>query len=250
MTGRARKGTLRPMTKEKKSSRWAGYAGLVWALAYIPLHIYWALGGSAAFLGMSGTNTDFQIANWGASIVLLGAGLTALALVRPWGRLLPRWGLVGVAWIGAAAGILHAVAFCAIAVLRLTGVMTVPGYTEQFRNADLWNLAVFEPWFLLMGVFLAIAAIQHVRLFRGQPKPAGGPVPRAVSAALTLGGVVVVLWGVYTFSVWTFLLYGPVIMAAGLAVAIWARTVHRPRNDRLGWENMEVQAKNRPQKVR
>ncbi|WP_163573668.1 hypothetical protein [Fodinicola feengrottensis] len=74
------------------TKRWSGYAGLVWALAYIPIHIYWAFGGSAAFLGLARTNADFQIANWGASVVLLGAGLTAFALVRPWGRLLPRWG--------------------------------------------------------------------------------------------------------------------------------------------------------------
>ncbi|WP_344309270.1 DUF3995 domain-containing protein [Fodinicola feengrottensis] len=220
------------------TKRWSGYAGLVWALAYIPIHIYWAFGGSAAFLGLARTNADFQIANWGASVVLLGAGLTAFALVRPWGRLLPRWGLLGTAWIGAVAGSLHFVAFTVVVVLRLTGVMAVPDYTPLLRGADLWNLLVFEPWFLFMGIFLAVAAIQHVRLFRGQPKPAGGRLARAVSAILVLGGLVVVLYGVYTFSPLTFLGYGPALMGVGLGVAIWAGL--RRRDDRLGWEIAEV----------
>src|SRR5882762_1575083 len=144
MAGGVREGTLGGMTSEKKTRVWGGWAGLVWALAYIPVHVYWALGGSAAFLGLAKTNANFQIANWGASVVLLGAGLTTLALVRPWGRLLPRWGLLGVAWVGAAAGILHFAAFSGEALLRVTGWVTFPGYTERLRVADLWNLAVFE----------------------------------------------------------------------------------------------------------
>jgi hypothetical protein len=222
------------------TKRWGGYAGLVWALAYIPIHIYWALGGSAAFLGLVRTNTDFQIANWGASIVLLGAGLTAFALVRPWGRLLPRWGLLGAAWIGVVAGSLHAVAFSTVAALRLTGRMVVPDYTDVLRGADIWNLVAFEPWFLIMGVFLAVAAVQNVRLFRGQPKPAGGRVLRAVSATLVLSGLVVVLYGVYSFSVMTFLLYGPAIMGVGLGLAIWRQAALRETKDRLGWKTIEV----------
>jgi hypothetical protein len=222
------------------SPRWGGYAGLVWALAYIPIHIYWALGGSAAFLGLVRTNADFQIANWGASVVLLGAGLTAFALVRPWGRLLPRWGLLGAAWIGAVAGSLHAVAFSVVAVLRLTGALSMPGYTDVLRGADLWNLAVFEPWFLIMGVLLAVAAIQNVRLFGGQPKPAGRRVLRALSAICVLTGLVVVLYGVYAFSAITFLLYGPAIMGVGLGLAIWAGAALGAGKDRLGWKRVEV----------
>lgn len=192
--------------------RWGGYAGFGWALAYIPIHIYWALGGSAAFLGLTHLTPEFAIANWGASVVILGAALVSLALVRPWGRLLPRWALLGAAWIGAAAGILHWAAFTAVAVTRLSG-------------PDWWNLLVFEPWFLLMGVFLIVAAVQSRRLFpRGER--------RLWSAILLLSGLVVVLWGVYSFNLWLFLLYGPAIMLVGLAVA-WIADTGAKRSSRV-----------------
>ncbi|WP_163509382.1 DUF3995 domain-containing protein [Fodinicola acaciae] len=183
--------------------RWGGYAGFWWALAYVPIHVYWAFGGSAAFLGLTRSTPEFALANWGACVVIVGAALVSLALVRDWGRLAPRWALQGTAWIGAVAGILHWAASTTVALTRLSG-------------PDWWNLLVFEPWFLLMGIFLIVAAIQNLRLFpRGERS--GGVVP----ATFLLGGLIVVLWGVYTFNAWLFLLYGPAIMLAGLVIA-WA----------------------------
>jgi hypothetical protein len=39
---------------------------------------------------------------------------------------------------------------------------------------------------------------------------------RRVGLALSLGGILLVLWGVFTFDAWTFALYGPALLAVGL----------------------------------
>jgi hypothetical protein len=49
---------------------------------------------------------------------------------------------------------------------------------------------------------------------------------------LLLGGLVVVLWGVYSFNLWLFLLYGPAIMLAGLAAA-WIADTAAKRSSRV-----------------
>jgi hypothetical protein len=275
--------TAPPARVRRRPGTWAGYAGAAWALAYVPIHLYWALGGGAAFLGVPDPDAAFRTANWGASVVLAGAALVSLALVRPEGRVVPGWMLLGVAWVGSVASLLHWVTLSAVAVLHLTGAVEVQAAAgrsvEQLLAYDRWNLLVFEPWFLGMGLLLAAAAGQHRRL---RPAERVGPPPRVgawagyagvvwaaatgvaarswavgalaavaallllalarpwgrrlprrrllaatrvASAALTLGGLVLVLWGVFRFQALTFALVGPWVLAGGVLfeLATWPR---------------------------
>ena len=40
--------------RPRLSTRNLGYLGLGWALAYIPVHVYWALGGLSTPIGITG----------------------------------------------------------------------------------------------------------------------------------------------------------------------------------------------------
>ncbi len=208
-----------------RAGSWAGYAGCAWALAYVPIHVYWALVGSPAPLGElpeALTEPAWRQANWAASVVILGAAALSLALVRPWGRRLPGWLLLGIAWLGAAFAVLHWVAFSADTVLRLTGV--VDGSVTTF---DRWNLFVLEPWFLGMGVLLALAAVQHARRW-----PRASTTPRTLAGTvfvtLVLGGSFVVLLGVMSFNPWMYVVVGPVVIAAGILLHVVTRRGRRP----------------------
>ncbi len=80
-----------------RGARGPGMPG-AWALAYVPIHVYWALTGSLRPFGeLPGSLTDSQWrqANWAACFVITGAAVVSLALVQPWGRRLPRPILLG-----------------------------------------------------------------------------------------------------------------------------------------------------------
>lgn len=82
-----------------------GLFGLVWALGYVPIHVYWAMGGRSAWIGITDPDPDWRVANWGACVVLLGAGLTCLALTESWGASMPAGLRRGAAWIGGVIGL-------------------------------------------------------------------------------------------------------------------------------------------------
>jgi len=204
---------------------WAGYAGCAWALAYVPIHVYWALTGSAwpfNELPESLSDAQWRQANWGACAVIVGAAVVSLALVQHWGRRLPRPLLLGVAWVGAVFAVLHWVAFSAAILLNMIGV--TDGAVTTF---DRWNLFAFEPWFLGMGLLLAGAAAQNTRRLKQFDVARILSVPRSLgeiaSAALILGGAVAVLVGVMTFHVWAYAVVGPCLFGIGMLIRVVAR---------------------------
>lgn len=206
----------------------AGVAGCAWALAYVPIHVYWALTGGVwplSELPESLTDSRWRQANWAASAVIIGAAALSLALVRPWGRRLPRPMLVGVAWVGAAFSVLHWVAFSAATVLNMAGV--TDGAVTSF---DRYNLFVFEPWFLGMGILLAWAAVQNTRTNRDSARSRPVATRRSpggrVSAALIVGGSVVVLVGVMAFEAAAYAIAGPGLVGVGVLIRVVAHRRH------------------------
>lgn len=51
--------------------KWAGYTAWIWSLLYIPIHIYWASGGTGLMPGVWKDEAKWEAVNWGASVVLL-----------------------------------------------------------------------------------------------------------------------------------------------------------------------------------
>jgi hypothetical protein len=80
-----------------RATAWAAYAACALALLYAVPSFYWALGGTAGLDTVGGAIEELGCSRDPAGVALgIGAGvlkvagaLLALALVRPWGRVIP-----------------------------------------------------------------------------------------------------------------------------------------------------------------
>jgi hypothetical protein len=116
------------------ATAWAAYAAcaLAW-LSAVP-SFYWALGGTAGLDTVGGAIEELGRTRDPAGVALgIGAGvlkvagaLLALALVRPWGRAIPRRLLLGAAWAASMALIAYGGLLVAVGALVLTGRWSAP----------------------------------------------------------------------------------------------------------------------------
>lgn len=143
---------------------WAAYAAAAAAWSFAMVSVYWALGGTAGLDTLGGGIEELARArdplilgaNGAATVLKVLGGVLALALVRPWGRRLPRWLLLGAAWGGAGLLILYGALQTAGVALVALGVLD-PAEPVDPRVLR-WRLLLWEPWFLVWGILLAIAA--------------------------------------------------------------------------------------------
>ena len=143
--------------------RWA-YAACGVALAYAVVSFYWAFGGTAGIDTLGGRLEE--LARSGDPVVLWLAGVAgvaklagavlALALARPWGRVVPRRVLVVVAWVGAVVLVVYGAVNAVAGALVLGGVVEVAGGVD--RTALWWHVLVWDLWFVVWGVLLGMAA--------------------------------------------------------------------------------------------
>lgn len=135
----------------------AAYVTSAWYAAYIPLHLYLALGGTAilpAFAPTVATFPQLRMANWIASLGLGVGAVLALALARPWGRRIPRSILLAATWLGCVVPAAHGIYGIVNRVSVITGISTLnaQAFTLPKDVWVLWDLLVFEPWFLFAGI--------------------------------------------------------------------------------------------------
>ena len=217
------------------STHTLGTLGLAWALGYVPIHLYWALGGLSTPIGVTGHQSGFRMANWGACLLIAGAGLTCLALTRRWGAVLPAALRRGVAWTGGVFALAHWALYSTFCGLRVAGVIGYPtdaSLTErQMRHFDWANLGYFELWFAVMGVLLIACARRDkaLQLLRGPTGRARTSVAVRVGTALSLAGIATLIWGVFTFAPWIFAVSGPAVLATGLAILTVTNPQRRSR---------------------
>jgi hypothetical protein len=147
----------------------AAYAAAVVAFAYALVSLYWAVGGHRLVSTVGGYVAQFA-RQGGAVPVLLAlaataakvvGGLLALALVRPWGRVIPRRLLLA----GATAVSVLLVGYGGLSVLLgalvLSGVIHPAGGVD--RTALRWHVGVWDLWFLIWGILLALATVSYWR---------------------------------------------------------------------------------------
>jgi hypothetical protein len=91
-----------------------------------------------------------------AGILKVAGGLLALALVRPWGRAVPRRLLLGAAWTASVVLTGYGGLLVAVGALVLTGVVSPAGPVD--RTALRWHVLVWDLWFLVWGLLLGVAA--------------------------------------------------------------------------------------------
>ncbi len=96
--------TVRSRDRTSSSGSWAAYGAAIWALSFSVIHVVWAAGWYVG-LNRESARQAFQ-QRWFlvydlvvAVACVLGVAV-ALALVQPWGRLVPRRVVGVLAWSG------------------------------------------------------------------------------------------------------------------------------------------------------
>jgi hypothetical protein len=145
----------------------AAYAAAILAFAYALVSLYWAVGGRGLVSTVGGYVEQFARRGGAVPVVValaataakVAGGFLALALVRPWGRVIPRrWllpGSAGASVLLVAYGGLNVLA----GTLVLAGVIHPGGSVD--RTALRWHAGVWDLWFLIWGILLALATIGY-----------------------------------------------------------------------------------------
>lgn len=149
---------------------WAGYAACAWACVFATASFYWAAGGIAGVDTNAPAITKPVLAHdptwiailWGTGALKIIAALLALALVRPWGRMIPRWLLLVAAW-GASAlmGLYEGAASMIQHALMVAGVIDIPAGLGS--TSARWHLLLWDPWWLVGGILFGLAAWSYQR---------------------------------------------------------------------------------------
>jgi hypothetical protein len=147
---------------------WAAYAACAWVCVFAAMSFYWAAGGSLGADTIGGSiqrlgqarDPGFVALLWGIGVVKALGGLLALALVRPWGRAVPRRLLLIAAWAAglgmAAYGALQLLVTGGAVALMLAGILSTDGVNWA---AIRWHVLLWDPWWLLGGVLFIMASL-------------------------------------------------------------------------------------------
>lgn len=145
-------------------SGWPAYAAFCAGFLFTLVNLYWLLGGE---LGMSTLGDAVEAdTRRGAPAIVAATAVKAvgavfpLALVHPWGRLLPRSLLSAAGWAGSVVLVLYGGALTiGEALIELGAFGVTPADPVALRG----HLYLWDPWFLLWGVFLALAMARFER---------------------------------------------------------------------------------------
>jgi Protein of unknown function (DUF3995) len=149
--------------KQRPALRWP-LALCAWSLLYMLPHLYWALGGDALLFMVKHSAAemdDWQAINLAASVVLTGAALIGPALIWFTARPRLRAATLATCVAGAAIAGSHGAFGIIYRALNVAGVTDLDGtpFDASRHEWALWDLFIFEPWFLIEGVlFMAAGA--------------------------------------------------------------------------------------------
>lgn len=159
----------------------------LWGLMYAGYRAYYAFGGTVGMIGTPVSEADFRAVNAFGAVVILVAG------VLPW--LILRWTWLRritpvLGWIVAVGCTMHALVDWILRVLSLTGVHPTMLPAEVWasydrRTADLQDVFLNEPWFLVEGLLWAALALMLVSPGVRRPWVVSAVV--AVAVLTTLG---------------------------------------------------------------
>jgi uncharacterized protein DUF3995 len=144
--------------KRSRWAAWAAYAACGWALLFAALSFFWAAGGRTGLhpleLEVAPGNAVWIVINLCAGILKTVIGLVVLALVQPWGRIVPRKLLQACAWVLGVGMVLYGGLGLVSDVLHITGVISDLENGKWF----FWYLVLWDPWWVLGGIlYLATA---------------------------------------------------------------------------------------------
>jgi Protein of unknown function (DUF3995) len=160
---------IRPIGHRERPGLAAAYAASLAAFAHAMIDLYWALGGHALLSTVGGYPE--RLAHRGgvlpvllalsASAAQMMVGLLALAMVRPWGQVIPR-ALLRFGSAGASALlVLYGGALVLAGTLVLTRAIHPSGGVNW--TAMRWHTGVWDMWFLIWGILLTLASVGYWR---------------------------------------------------------------------------------------
>ena len=138
---------------------WSGYAILIWSAAYGLLHLLWGLGIGLSMLKPSALEvSQFKVANFITAVFLTAVGFLGPVLIHVKRRTLLSWFLLAIVLVGCSLSTSHGIYGIAHRTLQIAGVVELEsGPFHPMEHAYvLWDLLVFEPWFAIEGILLAV----------------------------------------------------------------------------------------------
>jgi Protein of unknown function (DUF3995) len=151
------------------------YFAALAALAGIPIHLYWALGGTWGLPGGAATARvpGLHLANAIVSVLLAVGAALVFGLSRLWARRLPALVMLAPLWLGSVVSISHGLYGMVTKGLYVAGTHSAVSYpgrltAAQKNHAALLDLGVFEPWFLIQGLLLLFAGRWFARTGAGR----------------------------------------------------------------------------------
>jgi hypothetical protein len=159
----------------------AAYGAAAWAILFAAMSAFWALGGT---LGLETLGNEIErearerdpdtiALVWVTALLKLAAAALALALVRPWGRVLPRRLLVIATWITGLGLLAYGLANFVQHGLMKVGAVDTPEALGSYAAG--WHLGFWDPFWLLGGVLFTAAARQAGRASRAASAPSAPP---------------------------------------------------------------------------
>ena len=143
------------------SQRTVSWLVFAWSVLYALPHLYWGLGGEAGLSTLKPTAPDvrgFQVGNTAAFFVIAALGFLGFAL--DWTRRRGVWRLPVLAAVVVASAMMlaHGVYGIVYRATMVTGVTDVDGavFDAGEHGWVLWDMLVYEPWFVVEGVLLAM----------------------------------------------------------------------------------------------
>ena len=174
---------------QRPALRWP-LALCAWSLLYMLPHLYWALGGDALLFMVKPSAAemdDWRAINWAASVVLMGAALIGTALI--WFSARPRLRAVTLVMCVAGAAIAgsHGAFGIIYRALNVAGLSYIDGTAFDASRHEwvLWDLFVFEPWFLIEGVLFIAAGAVGLRTTQARRRWTAGCLSAIGLATLT-----------------------------------------------------------------
>ncbi|WP_248925414.1 hypothetical protein [Paenibacillus hamazuiensis] len=162
-----------------KKSVWPAYVGFLWALLYaVFVRFYTAAGGTFEMIAAEAIRDSANMANYFAGVLILFCGFVLLGLVKPWTRVIP----VSVPLFGGikihplliliptlfctAFLIAHGTGGMLTKIMYFAGIirLNLPHWSEaEMRSFALWDLLLYEPWFLIMGILSGLTAAHYAQ---------------------------------------------------------------------------------------
>lgn len=161
--------SLRQTTKQSTSHEWVAYAASAWWLSFAAMSFYWAAGGTIglATLGerieglAAARELWFVTLVWVSGVLKLIPGVFVLALVRPWGRHVPRTVLLIMVWAIGVALLVYGGMNMVMQGLVMGGILT-PDNVDW--TGFTWRLIFWNPWWFLGGSLYCTAAWNYQRV--------------------------------------------------------------------------------------